>query len=180
MKQEEQEVFSPRPFYSPLAMLDWFQKAILSGEPASLIRLGDGEFSWLGYDSIVPWGHTSRSLRIWFGHDRFRREQLTKTAERLRQAVRSATAIGIPRASRQRKEIYCQPAKKIFNSYGLARAGQLYTDCGVHRFWQMRLGYRDLLQGLPFLGIVTSKDICAGLRETFGIGDVTLYPIPSE
>jgi hypothetical protein len=180
MKEKQDHIFSPKPFFSPRAILDWFVKRIASRKPASLIRLGDGEFAWLGYNSIAPWEHTSRSLNIWFARDNFDPEQLESTANRLQDAVRAATVIGIPRASRQRREVYCQYVNKIFATHQLTRQGQFYTDCGVHRFWQMLLGYRELLQNLPFLGVVTSRDIANRLSEVFNIKKVVLYPIPSE
>ncbi len=142
--------------------------------------MGDGELALLGYRTEAPWEHTSRSLNIWFGHDKFRHEDLLGVADRLRNAVRSATVVGVPRESRQRREVYCGYASRVLSRYGLERPGHLYTDCGIHRFWQMLLAYRDLLQGLPFVGIISSRNVGEHLGRVFEIRDVAFYPVPPE
>lgn len=115
---------------------------------------------------------------VW--RDDFPPTQLLQTANRLREAVRNATVIGLPRGSRQQRDPSFAAVGKIFDSFQLKQPGQLFTDCGVHRFWQMLLAYRDLLADLPFLGIVTSRDIGERVKTTFGMENVALYPVPSE
>lgn len=44
----------------------------------------------------------------------------------------------------------------------------------------MLLAYRDLLTGLPFLGLISSRDIGDQIRTTFGIKELVTYPVPSE
>ena len=165
---------------SPIAARDWFTARIAAREPASLIRLGDGEFAWLGYGSLAPWEQTSFALNVWFGRDDFAPDQLAKTASRLREAVRNATVVGLPRGSRQMRDPFCGSVEAIFDQHDLRRPGQLFTDCGIQRFWQMLLAYRDLLADLPFLGIVTSRGIGAQIKATFRIKEVRTYPVPSE
>ena len=173
-------MFWPEPRVAPIAARDWIKARIIDGTPTSLIRLGDGEFSWLGYGTLAPWQQTSASLRVWFGRDDFGPLQLEKTANRLRLAVRRATIIGIPRPSRQLRDPFCGYVRGLFDLHELTSQGQLFTDSGVHRFWQMLLAYRDLLKGLPFLGIVSSRDIGDQVRTTFGVKNVVTYPVPSE
>jgi hypothetical protein len=175
-----EKVFWPTPRLAPIAARNWIKTRILAGTPTSLIRLGDGEFSWLGYRSIALWEQTATSLNVWFGRDNFEPVLLEETADRLRLAVRRATVIGLPRPSRQMRDPFCGYVRDLFDLYELTTPGQLFTDCGVHRFWQMLLAYRDLLAGLPFLGLVSSRDIGDQIRATFGIDDLVLYPVPSE
>jgi hypothetical protein len=172
--------YAPSQQLSPLVARDWFKARIAAKEPASLIRLGDGEFSWLGYGELAPWEQTSFSLKVWFGRDDFPSSQLLQTANRLKEAVRNATVVGLPRGSRQQRDPFCAAVDEIFDSFNLTQPGQLFTDCGVHRYWQMLLAYRDLLDDLPFLGIVTCRDISERVKTTFRIKEVELYPIPSE
>ena len=165
---------------SPISALNWFKARIAAKDPASLIRLGDGEFSWLGYGGLAPWAQTSFALNVWFGRDDFASTQLSETASRLKEAVRNATVVGLPRPSRQKRDPFCRAVDEIFEQHNLKRPGQLFTDCGIHRLWQMLLAYRDLLADLPFLGIVTSRDIGERVKTTFRIKEVKTYPVPSE
>ena len=153
---------------------------IVAGTPTSLIRLGDGELSWLGYGGVAPWNQTSTSLNVWFGRDNFETVLLEETADQLRLAVRRASVVGLPRPSRQMRDPFCGYVRELFEVYKLRSPGQLFTDCGVHRFWQMLLAFRDLLTGLPFLGLISSRDIGDQIRTTFGIRELVTYPVPSE
>ena len=174
------DTFWPEPRLSPGAARDWFKARIASREPASLVRLGDGEFAMLGYGSIAPWEQTAQSLKVWFGHDDFDPALLQRTVGQLREAVRQATVVGLPRPSRQRVDPFCSYVGKLYAHHALRTPGQLFTDCGIHRFWQMLLAYRELLTGLPFLGIVTSRDIGQQVADAFNVKTVAIYPVPSE
>ena len=174
------DTFLPKPRLAPIAARDWMKRRIAAGTPTSLIRLGDGELSWLGYGSAAPWEHTATSLNVWFGRDDFEPAQLEETANRLRLAVSRATIIGLPRPSRQMRDPRCGYVRSLFELHDLTSPGQLFTDCGVHRYWQLLLAYRDLLTGLPFLGLISSRDIGIQIRTAFGIKELVTYPVPSE
>jgi hypothetical protein len=163
-----------------MAARDWIKSRITSKTPTSLIRLGDGEFSWLGYGGPAPLQQTALALNVWFGRDDFDPVLLAATADRLRLAVRRATVIGLPRPSRQLSDPFCGYVNELFAQYELASAGQIFTDCGVHRFWQMMLAYRDLLTGLPFLGLVSGRDVSEHVRSTFSIDKIDVYQVPAE
>lgn len=172
--------FWPEPRLSPIAARDWLRDRIAAREPASLIRLGDGEFAVLGYGDMSPWSQTSQALHVWFGRDDFEPLLLEKLATQLRDAVRSATVVGLPRPSRQATDPFCAWVGTTFERFFLQTPAQIYTDCAVHRLWQMLLAYREILAGLPFLGIISSRDIGPHIGATFGVAHVEVYPVPSE
>ena len=174
------DVYWPEPILSPIAVRDWFKARIKAGEPASLIRIGDGELAMLGYGAQAPWAQTSECLQVWFGRDDFDPVLLENMARQLRQAVRRASVVGLPRPARQRRDAFCSFVADVYDQYQLRTPGQLFTDCALQRFWQMLLAYRDLIADLPFLGVVTSRDLGPRIGETFNIRNVVVYPVPSE
>ena len=173
-------VFWPEPVLSPIAARDWFARRIALREPASLICLGDAETGMLGYPEEATWSHTSLFLQGQLGRADFEASILARLADRLREAVRSASMVGLPRPSRQLQDPYFGFVADLYNNHGLHTPGQLFTDCAVQRFWQMLLAFRKLLSGLPFIGVVTSRDLARQIAQAFGIAEVTLYPIPSQ
>jgi len=176
---QDDDTYWPEPRLSPALARDWFRDRIAAREPASLVRLGNSEFSMLGYGSIASWSQTSQALKGWFGRDDFEPHLLEHLAEQLRRAVRHATVVGLPRPSRQRSDEYCKRVRHVFTEHALYTTRQIFTDCGIHRFWQMLLAYRELLSDLPFLGIVGCRDVAARVSATFHIAEVDVFPIPA-
>lgn len=174
------EAFWPPCTMSPIAAHGWLIEKIHRKEPCSIIRLGDAEFGILGYPSIAPVEHTLRAFNNWFGHDNFSERDIESLANSFRDAVRFATLIGIPRPSRQQREIYCSYVPAIFSHYQLSRPIQLFSDCGIHRHWQMLLGFEEILRKLPFLGLITCRDISAQIADVFEIENIVNYPIPAQ
>ena len=85
--------------------------------------------------------------------------------------------VGLPR---QRSDPFCSNLAELDARYDLTHPGQLRTACRVDRLWQMLLAVEDLLQALPFLGIVSSRDIGNRVQANFAISEVKTYPVPPE
>lgn len=180
LSSEEKSHYWPDNALSPIDALLWLKEKITTQTPCSFIRLGDGEFRMMGYNSTAPWEHTSRSLKIWFGKDTFPEEQLSRFAEDLRSAVRHADLIGMPRLSRQMQSAFFDHVGHSWHTHQLGTGKQVFTDCSVHRLWQVLGGYWDLLFRLPFLGLITCRDIGQTVADTFQIASIRTYPVPSE
>lgn len=161
---------------------EWIAWRIANAMPTSVLRLGDGEFSILGYGNESPVDHTLKALRIWMGdqYQRLTEPEIQRLANDLRQAVHNANLIGIPRPSRQQREAECSYVDAIFRNYGLRRRGQIFTDSGLHHFLQLSLSFGQFLHGLPFLGLITPRDVAEDLRIMFSIGHMCRYDIPEE
>jgi hypothetical protein len=174
------EVFLPAPLLPPLAAMDWLAERVRRGAPTSVVRLGDGEFAILGLGREAPIEHTEHALGVWLGHFRPDQACLARFADELREAVRQSDLIGVPRASRQRQDVYCQYVAPIFHHYRLLREGQVFTDCGLHHFMQIALAFEDMIRGLPFVGLVGCRDLGSALCRVFDIAGYRFYPVPAE
>lgn len=167
------------PWLSPLRVRDLLKSCVDRAQPASMVRLGDGEFPILGYPAEAPWEHTANALGSWFGHAGQPPALIASFADALRAAVRAADIVGVPRGSLHHEERLTY-VDAVFARHGLAVPGQVYVDHGVHHFLQFLLAYGELLRGLPFLGVISGRDVSARLRSAFAIGEVGFYPIPAE
>lgn len=174
------EPFLPTPRLSPLSALRWLKARIRAAEPTSVVRLGDGEFAMLGFGNEAPEPHSERSLRIWFGDYRPTRPALDAFASELRDAVRAADLIGLPRLSRQQAGELCSYIRPIFANHRLESPHQVFTDSGLHHFLQLALAFEELVRNLPFLGIISPRPLEMQLSSVFGIQEVVRYPIAAE
>jgi hypothetical protein len=174
--------FRPWPRLSPLECAEWIRWRIRRRIPTSVLRLGDGEFAVLGFGLESPRTATDRALRIWMGDRAGNLDDVAigRLAEDLRAAVRSADLIGIPRPSRQKGEQECGNIVPIVRHHHLRRCAQVFTDSGLHHFLQMSLSFKLILANLPFLGLITPRDLGPSLEEQFGIATTRRYPVAAE
>ena len=150
-----------------------------AGRPLSLIRLGDGEGALAGFPDLAGRAALDRSLGIWFGRTDFSGAALVALGEELREAIRAADVIGLPRVRQQGSPLY-QRLVYTLRMFELVGGNQLLVDAAVHRYLQFGLFYRSLLAGQPFCGLVTCRDLGDRIGEVFGIGEVGPYPVPEE
>lgn len=162
-----------------LGVLPVLRRRIADGAPFSLVRLGDGEGRLLGFPEIVDKAELDRSLQIWFGRADFAPADLAALAVELRAAVRAADIVGLPRPAQADQPEY----RAVFDAldrFGLLAHAPLLTDAAIHRYLQIGLFYRDLLDRLPFCGLVTCRDLAPEISRVFRIERVEQYLIPGE
>ena len=167
------------PHADVLAVLPVLERHIAGKIPLSMIRLGDGEGRLLGFPELVQKADLDFSLRIWFGRTDFDSAVLGPLALDLRSAVRAADIVGLPRASQAQRPEY----RTVFaaaDAFGLIAPGQILTDAAIHRYLQIGLFYRALLDGLPFCGLITCRDLAAEVARVFHIGRVEQWLVPGE
>ena len=119
------------------------------------------------------------SLRIWFGRTDFAVADLAALAVQLRNAILAADILGLPRP----EQADVPEWRAIFTPlerFDLLANAPLLTDTAIHRYLQMGLFYRNLLEGLPFCGLITCRDLAAQVARVFRIGHVEQYLIPGE
>jgi hypothetical protein len=172
--------FEPKPWLSPPRVRDLLREWISARRPSAVLRLGDGEFPILGYGAEAPWAHTAASLNTWFGNAGIPKSIIEGFAREMRQAVRSADVVGIPRPSRQRAEPHCAHIGAIFAHHALTVSGQRYADAGLHHFLQFLLAYDELLRDLPFLGVISGRDVMQKLEKAFSPRRIAFFPVPAE
>ena len=162
-----------------LTVLPVLKRHIKERRPLSLVRLGDGEGRLLGFPEIVEKAELDFSLQIWFGRTDFDSADLAALAVQLRHATLAADILGLPRPTQADVPEW----RAIFTPlerFDLLANSPLLTDTAIHRYLQMGLFYRDLLEGLPFCGLITCRDLTRQVARVFHIDHVEPYLIPGE
>ncbi len=162
-----------------LEVLPVLRQHIVEHLPLSLIRLGDGEGRLLGFPEIIDKTELDRSLQIWFGRTNFAAADLAALAAELQAATRAADIVGLPRPSQAAQPEY-RPVFAALDRFGLLSHAPLLTDAAIHRYLQIGLFYRGLLDRLPFCGLVTCRDLAPEIARVFCIDHVESYLIPGE
>jgi hypothetical protein len=145
-----------------------------------MIRLGDGEAAVMGFPELTSRAEVDRSLMIWLGDTEVSDYNISSLARDLRNAISESDILGLPR-QKQRQGFYLY--EKVYTCldwYGLLDKKHRFADSAIHRYLQFALLYRPLLKNLPFLGIISSKDIGNILRSEFGIQSIIQYSIRGE
>jgi hypothetical protein len=161
--------------------------SIKNNKPLSLIRLGDGEGRFLGYPEFVSktdGGNASASLNntlnTLFGSTDFTETSLKKLSLELREAVKNADIIGLPRKEQCESNIAYQYVLRAMECFKLGFPRQMYVDAAIHRYLQFGLFYKEILSGIDFLGLITGRDVAPLLKKTFQVGFIDQYLIPAE
>ncbi len=162
-----------------LGVLPVLRRHIAERTPLSMVRLGDGEGRLLGFPEIVDKAELDVSLQIWFGHTNFHPADLAALSLELRAATRAADIVGLPRASQAGQPEY-RPVFDALDRFDLLPHAPLLTDAAIHRYLQIGLFYRALLDRLPFCGLVTCRHLAPEVTRVFRIGHVEQYLIPGE
>jgi len=181
---DEYDDFSKRSHV--LDVLSFLLQKKKAGEPASLIRLGDGEGRLLGYPEIVEKtsdnaNSLDHSLQIWFGRDDFNLNDLKDLSLQLRESVKNADIVGLPRLKQYQAHLVYRYVSQAITRFNLLNDTPVITDAAIHRYFQFGLFYRLLLDNLDFIGLITGRpQLAAIVKGTFNIEEVKQYLIPAE
>jgi len=173
------KIYAEQGRYSVFKIADVIANAHKRGYSLSLIRLGDGEGRLLGYPDFITKSELDKSLSIWFGRTNFDSISLIKLSSLLRNSVRKADIIGVPRAKQQVMSEYKSVIFSI-RMFNLIDDNHILTDAAIHRYMQVSLLYRKILFGIDFCGLITCRDISDRIKNIFKIKNITEYLIPSE
>lgn len=156
------------------------KKRIETAEPTSLIRLGDGEGTVLGYPELVSRERLNTFFKIWYGNENLSEEEALLHTQLLKQAIYSADIIGLPRAKQIRKSPNWAVVEDSLLKSDLLHSSHYLTDAAIHRYLTFCLQYRGLINNLPFLGIISCRNLSENIKDTFNIRKVEQYLIRGE
>ena len=147
----------------------------------SVIRLGDGEGAVMGYPTITDRKDVNRSLRIWLRTIDVPERDVLRLAEELRQAIRHADILGVPRQKQIASNLHLWRAiMDTLERFRLVGPGAALTHTALHRLLQHGLLYRPLLEGADFVGVISCRRLTQPLREFFGVAEVRWYGVRGE
>lgn len=156
------------------------QERIQNKVPTSLIRLGDGEGTILGFPHFTSRSNVDYFLRTWYGHTHFSDDVLKLHKTQLKEAISAADIIGIPRTKQIIKSKQWASVEKSLLKYKLIEPSHIVTDTAIHRYLTFALLYRALLHGQTFLGLISCRDVVDKLKSIFKIENIAYYPIRGE
>lgn len=158
----------------------FLKKRIEEKTPTSLIRLGDGEGTILGYPDFVERKRVNNFFKTWYGKTDFSEEEALLHHRLLKQAITTADIVGLPRVKQLNKSPNWAVVEKSLIEYDLISPRHVITDAAIHRYLTFALQYRGLLKNLPFLGIISCRDLSVVLSDIFNIEEVVHYSIQGE
>lgn len=159
---------------------------IKAKQPLSLIRLGDAEGRFLGYPEFVDKEGDNKHvldfvLQLELGRTSFSESDLYALSLQIRSAVKGADVIGLPRMAQYQSHLSYHYVFDAIEQFNLVNPSQLITDAAIHRYFQFGLFYREILQNLDFLGVITGRpELADVIEQTFAIEQVVEYLIPAE
>lgn len=165
------------PTFGARAVADLVREHQRLGKPLSVVRLGDGEATLIGYPDHVPEEALGTFTRTWFGRHQPDRAQRLELAERVRESIRHADVIGVTRGDEVDRFTV---VRHLLSVYGLVAEGAKIGRATLHRNLQERDLFTELLTGLDEVGIVTCRNVAPLLEQAFSIGRVTTYLVPEE
>ena len=157
------------------------RRHLVERRPMSVIRLGDGEGAVMGYPEITSRKDVNRSLRIWLRTIDVADPDVLRLGAELREAIRDADILGVPRARQVRSGMpLWRAVTQALESMQLVGPDTALTHTALHRLLQHGLLYRPLLQGADFVGVISCRRMANPLREVFGVGEVRWYGVKGE
>lgn len=155
--------------------------SLVRRKPLSVIRLGDGEGTLLGYPEIVPRSRVDHFMRAWMRDEADAGEELlARLVSELREAVGQADVVGMPRPRQEAAHPGWAAVRKAVNMHDLLGRSPTVTDACLHRTMQHALLFRPLLADRDFVGIVTPRDMSDRLLRLFRIRRVDWYGVRGQ
>lgn len=150
--------------------------AVRARIPFSLIRLGDGEGMLLGHRhrDLYKEDDAKEICKVFFGEP-LDDESIDAINDDLVRAICNADLVGIPPPNSP-KYRYANVSKLVNR---IARDSTLSTS-GIHRYLLDSGALENILTSVPFLGVITCRDVSGFLKSKYDIGEVRQYWIPEE
>lgn len=176
-----------------LPALDWprvglmpvvraIEAALAQGSGFSLIRLGDGEGAMLAHAAAHMVDEVAFSLSVWFGAQEVAPIERSVIAARLRDAIRGATVLGLPR--RRQLQISMRYHEVFWAVDGLVggavdRAGPMVCDMAIHFYLQWSGALGRILRQARRVTLIGCRDVAADISRAFGC-EVQSWPVRGE
>ncbi|GGW92606.1 GT-D fold domain-containing protein [Alteromonas halophila] len=156
------------------------EAALTNRQPLSVIRLGDREGGMLAYPELLGRSAVDRCYKDWFGHTDISDEASYSIAQQMRDAVRQADVVGVPRTKQTQLHPHYQAVFDAAEHYSLIKHGTMLTDAALHRYLQFTLLFRKLLWQRDVVGVVSPRDVADSLKRVFKIGAVEHYLVRGQ
>lgn len=155
--------------------------AIKSNEPFSLVRIGDGEYLFVENEKV-----SLRDLEtiIWvhFGRQPFPDRYVKFIGDSIVKSAQNADIIGLFRGPLVLSEVDGALQRVLHGAIhrDMIGAGASIVNADIHNDLLTKRLYGEFLSNLPFLGIVTCRDLGSAISKHFGIPEVKTYLIPEQ
>lgn len=152
--------------------------AIQKRVPFSLVRIGDGDGHVLGFEDETSRDDIDRILRMWFGDNKISDHDVRHIQGMLREAIADADILGIP--NRPNHEYRWRRVPRLISKYELWDGRKGLCSANVHIDLHQSDLYGKVLQDLPWLGLISPRNVSERVGRHWNIGRVERYDIPEE
>ena len=176
-----------------MGLCDWLAARIRTGQPTSVIRIGDGEGRFLPYraDDLDRQADDQAQVQRdpWWGAELIAPAQAQQLSAGLVQIIGRADVLGIPPMSRLSAELGWPTARSHRDCRGLTAIFDLLLNhpprgavgsCNLHADLDRWDLYGRLLAGCKTVSLISCHDLTSFLRHKFGLTTRAFYQIPGE
>ncbi len=180
-------------YFDAASFAHWLCERLSSAEPTSVIRLGDGEGTFLPYppdeQSFQRDDQRYIQRRPWWGETLLSEPVCDRLSGELRAAIQRADALGLPPPAR----LLRNADSKLRSSRGIravlnlfdrprppVRKGVVLTSCHVHSDLDQWDLHRQIFRCVEAVSTVSCHDLSTTLAEQFGVGVRRWHQMPAE
>jgi hypothetical protein len=176
-----------------LGLCDWLAVRIRTGQPTSVIRIGDGEGRFLPYRAGSLDRQADDQAQVqrdpWWGAELIGPSQAQQLSAALVRIIGRADLLGIPPMSRLSAELAWPTALSHRDCRGLTAIFDLLLNqpprgavgsCNLHADLDRWDLYGRLLADCKSVSLISCHDLTSFLRHKFGLTTRAFYQIPSE
>ena len=142
--------------------------------PAAIIRLGDGEGAVLGYPKITSRTDVDSQFRRNIRRTNVPDREIFTLQVQLRNAIENADILGVPRSLQTRQHRLWAAVDLAISKLSIQAD---LTHTALHRLMSHALLFRPILRELPFVGLVSCRDVSSEIQRLFGIEQTRWYGV---
>lgn len=185
---------SAQSYFEAASAAAWLLERIRKKIPTSLIRIGDGEGTFLPYAAeYAAYQHADQTFmqKIWWGASRLGPEQAEGFSENLQTALKNADALGVPPLKRllvnvpgRDEGVEVRGVASILNYFQVVSPelsrDKVIMSCHIHTDWDHWDLYRSLFRELSAVSYISCHELDGFLLQRFGLRVQRKYRIPAE
>jgi len=154
--------------------------AIAKRTPWAFMRFGDGEGIILGYPQLTKEHEYLKRLDKWFGSKTMNGQERALFADNMKRAAVSANVLGVPGPRHKAVNKFWDRVVPLLQSYGALGGDRKEICMDVVIDMHVQHGWKKILDGLPWLGLITCRLLEVQLRSTFHITKVESFYLPPQ
>lgn len=168
------------PRITPSQLHETITKTIARGKASSFLRIGDGEYDILRYPANTSRERCLERIGRWFDVSEFTNDTIAQIQRVMLNAYTDCDYLGIPSA-------YVCAHWGLYGGFeswltrsGIVGNGKTFFYHDDLQMFEPTGEFSKLVKGLPFVGLITCRDVKSKIQEKFQIGKVEQWLVAGE